>query len=491
VKLDQFLDRLDKTHRSGNGYEARCPSHEDMVTSLCIAENGNKLLVHCQAGCQTEDVVAALGLTMRDLFYDSGREEPEAVYEYKNDHGELLYEVLRFPGKKFRQRRCDPETRELLWGLDGTHRVLYRLPEVIYAVEQGHTVYVCEGEKDVEALRAVGKAATCNAGGAGSWKSDYSDYLRGAKVIIVADKDDPGMDHARKVARSLDGIAKSVHVVQAKTGKDAADHLAAGHSVEEFVQITLTDAKLHYQPLNLFRPVPSVDWVVENVVVGGEATLLIADGGAGKSFFALAMSLAVASGEPFIGCKVRQGDVIYDDEEGSPDLALQRLAQLGATDEQKRRLHYLNFAGVDMVKHPERLIEDAKQIKPALIVIDSHSKVSRNASDENSNTELGRVWDDGFLKLARETKAAVLVIHHTNGSGGSRGASQIRNSADQALTMQKQPDGSQIVYASKPRRLTNRIHFEFQDCGNGRYALVPFGQQAEEVPPEWSEWSYQ
>lgn len=480
MRIDAFLERLENTRHSGTGWSARCPAHDDRIASLGVAENGDKLLVTCHAGCPTESVVEAMGLTMRDLFYDSGQGQPEAVYEYTDEHGELLYEVLRFPGKKFRQRRCDPETREMVWGLDGIHRVLYRLPEVIVNAGLGKTVYICEGEKDVEALRAVHKTATCNSGGAGSWKPSYADYLRGAKVIIVADKDEPGLRHATDVARSLDGVARSVHVVQAKTGKDAADHLGAGHSVEEFVQIQLGDTRRHYQPLDLFQPVPPVNWIVENVVVGGEATLLIADGGAGKSFFALAMSLAVAGGEPFIGCDVQQGRVIYCDEEGSPDLALQRLKQLGATQEQKANIDYLNFAGVDMVRHPEKLIEDAKLVQPALVVIDSHAKVTR-VGEENSNNEMGKAWDDGFLKLARDTKAAVLVIHHTNGQNDSRGASQIRNSADQVLTMSKQTDGSQVVWPSKPRRLTDRIHFEFRAYGDGTYRLEPYGSHEEPV----------
>ena len=229
--------------------------------------------------------------------------------------------------------------------------------------------------------------------------------------------------------------------------------------------------KRHYRPLNLFAPVPPVDWVVENIVVGGEATLLVADGGAGKSFFALALSLAVAGGEPFLGNSVKQGRVMYVDEEGSPALALQRLQQLDATPFQKRHLDYLNFAGVDFVRHPEKLIEDAHMTNPILVVIDSHAKVAR-MGEENSNNEMGRVWDDGFLKLARDTGAAVLVIHHTSAYGSSRGATQIRNSADQVLTMKNNDDGTKTVYASKPRRLTNSITFEFRDIGDGRYAVV-------------------
>jgi hypothetical protein len=117
-------------------------------------------------------------------------------------------------------------------------------------------------------------------------------------------------------------------------------------------------------------------------------------------------------------------------------------------------------------------------VRPALIVIDSHAKVTRGA-EENSNDQMSNVWTDGFQKLARETKAAVLVVHHTTKGGGSRGGSQIRNSADQALTMCKQPDGSQIVYPDKPRRLTDKIHFNFTSFGDGTYRLEPYGSHEE------------
>jgi 5S rRNA maturation endonuclease (ribonuclease M5) len=454
-------------HRPG---KYLCPAHDDRNPSLSITERDGKLLFHCHAGCATEDVLAAVGLSFSDI--GNRHDEPEAIYSYQDERGGELYQVVRYPGKKFLQRHIDPETRETVWGLNGTRRVLYQLPKVMGAVSLGATVYVCEGEKDVHALNAAGKIATCCPGGAGKWKDEYSEFLRDAHVIIVADKDEPGMQHAAQVWRSLERISRAVYVVQAKEGKDAADHLTAGHAVEEFVRVNLGDPRRHYQPLDLFQPVPDVDWVIENIVVGGEATLLIADGGAGKSFFALAASLAVTSGVPFIGCSTKKGRVIYVDEEGSPALALQRLQQLSASEEQKKQLDYLNFVGVDMVRFPEKLIEDAKIVQPALIVIDSHAKVTR-MGEENSNNEMGKAWDDGFLKLARESGAAVLVIHHTNAMSGSRGASQIRNSADQVLTMERQLDGTQKVWASKPRRLTGTLHFEFKDYGGGCYSLEP------------------
>jgi hypothetical protein len=307
LRLDAFLERLENTRHSGNGWTARCPAHDDRIASLGVAENGNKLLVTCHAGCPTESVVEAMGLTMRDLFYDSFKEEPEAVYEYTDEHGELLYEALRFPGKKFKQRRCDPETREMVWGLDGVHRVLYRLPEVVYAAEQGRTIYVCEGEKDVDALRAVGKAATCNSGGAGSWKPDYADYLRGARVIIVADKDEPGTE-ARGRCRPL---ARGHRPERARRpGQDGQGRSRPSGGRARRRGVHPDHAGRHAPPLPAARPVPACPRRgLGSRERGGRwrGDPAIADGGAGKSFFALALSLAVAGGLPFLGCAVKQG----------------------------------------------------------------------------------------------------------------------------------------------------------------------------------------
>lgn len=96
-------------------------------------------------------------------------------------------------------------------------------------------MYVVEGEKDVHALEAVGVVATCNAMGAGKWRDSYAKTLRGADVVVVADRDTAGREHAEKVAASLADVAQSVRIVEAVEGKDAADHLKAGHGVDELV----------------------------------------------------------------------------------------------------------------------------------------------------------------------------------------------------------------------------------------------------------------
>lgn len=72
--LDAILTRLDKVRRSGAGYVARCPAHEDRSPSLSLRETSDgRVLIHCHGGCQSTDVLAALGMGMSDLFPRDGR----------------------------------------------------------------------------------------------------------------------------------------------------------------------------------------------------------------------------------------------------------------------------------------------------------------------------------------------------------------------------------------------------------------------------------
>ena len=84
------------------------------------------------------------------------------------------------------------------------------------------------------AVRASGGAAVSCAMGAGKAHLADLTVLAGKDVNIIVDRDEPGHDHAHQVAEQLNGIAASVRLVQARTGKDAADHIAAGHGLDEF-----------------------------------------------------------------------------------------------------------------------------------------------------------------------------------------------------------------------------------------------------------------
>ena len=108
---------------------------------------------------------------------------------------------------------CPDQGGDWVWNLGGDadrcscpkiSRTLYRLPEVL-AADPSATVYIVEGEKDVDRLWDLGLVATCNSGGAGQWESRYAEWLTGLTVVILPDNDDLGSRHAEQVAQSLHG----------------------------------------------------------------------------------------------------------------------------------------------------------------------------------------------------------------------------------------------------------------------------------------------
>ena len=156
-------------HRSGSGWVARCPAHEDKMPSLSVTEGADgRVLVHCHAGCPQEAVVAALkdlGLWPRKerAFKppkSAQKERVIATYPYTDEAGKLLYEIVRFEPKNFRQRYPDG-SGGWVWKKN-LRQVLYRLQEVLAAP----IVFVVGVEKDVETLRDRGSVSTTAAAGA-------------------------------------------------------------------------------------------------------------------------------------------------------------------------------------------------------------------------------------------------------------------------------------------------------------------------------------
>ena len=66
--MNELLPLLKGVTGRGNQYKAKCPAHEDNEPSLSIGERDGKILFHCHAGCSHENIIAALGLNMSDLF---------------------------------------------------------------------------------------------------------------------------------------------------------------------------------------------------------------------------------------------------------------------------------------------------------------------------------------------------------------------------------------------------------------------------------------
>jgi len=252
--INTVLDRLDGVKQTGAGeYTARCPAHDDRSPSLSVGiGDDGRVLLNCHAGCTPESVVRAAGLEWPDLFpgdasgdwgpFDDCADEVD-VYPYRDDAGNVSFEVVRFEvtdrahpayGEKTFIQRVPGEG----WGRKkhGVEPLLYRLPDVIDAAVDGRGVFVVEGEKDVHTLEDWGFVATCNPQGAGAWKPAYTEALRGAVVYIIPDNDDEGRKHARRVARDLHDVTESVRIVElddVPPKGDVTDWQDRGHTAEE------------------------------------------------------------------------------------------------------------------------------------------------------------------------------------------------------------------------------------------------------------------
>ena len=142
-----------------------------------------------------------------------------ARYDYVDETGDLLLQVVRYDPKEFRQRRPDG-AGGWVWGVKDVRPVPYRLPELLEALASEHPIFIVEGEKDADNLRRAGVLATTNAMGAGKWPSEINPIFAGADVIIIADNDPQQTDKAGKLLFHADGREKHA-------GLDHANHVAA------------------------------------------------------------------------------------------------------------------------------------------------------------------------------------------------------------------------------------------------------------------------
>ena len=247
---EAIAQRCEQATLHGETWHACCPSHDDTHPSLSITAGTGKVLLKCHAGCTYKEIVAALGLKLSDLFVQSepnGHHRLLEVYPYVDAHGTLVHETLRYAPKKFVQRRPDPANPgDYLWNLHGIEPVLYRLPQVLAAIERGETIYLVEGEKDVRTVEALGLTATTNPMGADTsakaqskrpkWRASYTASLRGADVVIVPDNDEDGHLHAIHVAQKLQGQARRVRMVPLPglpPKGDITDWLQSGKTLDD------------------------------------------------------------------------------------------------------------------------------------------------------------------------------------------------------------------------------------------------------------------
>jgi AAA domain len=277
----------------------------------------------------------------------------KAVFDYTDENGALLFQVLRFEpigqAKQFRQR-TGPDQQK--WSIKGVRIVPFRLPELIEDIARDHVVFVVEGEKDVNTLRAHGVPATCAPMGAGKWWPQFNEIFRGADVVICGDNDQPGRDHVTLVAGNLHGVARRLrvldlaeHWLDIEASEDVSDWFAIGYTVEGLWQIVerLPDWKPDASKGNghdageTFAKAESEQatqasngseekttsalgvwdgddderleprgWLLGNIFCRGFMSSLLADGGVGKTALRIAQLMSCAIGRPLTGDHVFQ-----------------------------------------------------------------------------------------------------------------------------------------------------------------------------------------
>jgi len=392
--VEKVLERLDGIEQRNGGFMALCPSHDDHTPSLSVSEgDAGQVLVHCFAGCEMEDVLGALGLSIPDLFERGernygrryGSRNPSAIWQVKDTAGEVQALHVRFDRNGDKQVLWRlPEARG--WGLGGRKKStlpLYR-SEHIATWPAGAHVTVVEGEKAADGLSGIYTPVLGTVTGASNIPSrEVLEVLHGRSVILWPDADDEGRLHMQRIATALEGIADEVRIfewVEAPEKGDAADHPAVmGHGRQGVRELLkgLMEAPI-WQPgkvssvslafrdddtdntkdsalvVKRFRDLPKVTgprpYVVADLFPARFPTTIYGDGGSAKSVLALSMLQALACGaENWLGHKI-QGQMpgLYVDFELDEQEQSRRALQLArgeGCEDSPDDLYYLCAAG--------------------------------------------------------------------------------------------------------------------------------------------------
>lgn len=457
---------------------AHCPAHDDINRSLSITKGKDeRVLLHCHAGCQTRDIVNALGLAMADLFPSNVKQERHEIG--RRTHGAPGYKdyrktIIRYSdGSKtaFFERL---ENGSWLKGLNGQKQTLYNLD----VLKEPGIKFISESEKDADHLTKMGFHAL-SFGGAENWKSEYTALLSGQEVIVLPHNDEPGRKAAEKVARDIAISGAVVKVVPSETwgqhkGADVADWLEAGHTGEELLGLVSealpeSPQKAHEEACGSKKPnrfklyqvgqieLKTPEYLVDGLIERDSLALLFGDPSSGKSLIAVDVACSIATGKDFHGKRVKQGTVIYIAGEGQEGLV--------------RRFNAWGIArGVDIKNAPlfksmipasmtdnenvQEIISAIDEIiinhgAPSLIIIDT---VARNfgPGDENSTRDMNQFIHAADI-IRAQYKAAVIPVHHTGHGDKSRarGSMALRAALDAEYRVEKDDTGIIRLEATK------------------------------------------
>ena len=473
MTVEEILTRLDKVKKNGSGWVSRCPAHEDRNPSLSVTEGADNVLLHCFAGCDIDAITAALGIKPYDLFHNNNGAEPRrliATHPYHDVDGKHLFDIRRYSsGEKCLPYLPGAERA----GIGKTPRPLYRLPLVAAAVRNGDTVYVTEGESDADAMEKAGVIATTNPFGAGKWLPQHTEALKGAHVVIVQDKDEPGRKHAQNVLDALTPLAKSVQLFEPLEGNDARDHLRAGHTVAELVKVSSVSlsekdaTEENKSPVGLpFKTLgealadtpEQIEWIWHGCIAAGTKTLFASKPKLGKSTTTFGLLRELTAGSEFLGLTVAPTSVLLLSEEPASALrekavrfgldvssvasgpARQTEETSGPSVHLLRRSQALGVTWAEVV---DQAVTYAVENGIGVLVIDTLDKwAGFRGDDENKTGALLEVMEP--VERAVAAGLAVLIITHHRKSGGEygegvRGGNALTGAVDVVLELERLP----------------------------------------------------
>lgn len=417
---------------------------------------------------------------------------PIAIFKYYDDAGALAYEVLKFAKtapRRYMQRRPHPDGKGWIWGLqegqygrvrsgdwfkskddkkysetatfpDAT-RWLYHRDEVLNARDEGRPVFLVEGERDVETVRAWGQVATTNAGGAKYWTEQFDDDLTGCDVILIGDNDVPGRQRLMLRGASLRGRASSIRLLDIAEhwhgmpeGADVSDWRDQAGGTKELFEKLVAEAhpfrieapQSRYKALQwheLDKAGDDLEFMIDGWLTKGERSVMAGPSRSGKSFLAIHAALSIARGTDFFGHRSEQMGVVYQAGEGAKGIKRRVRAYREHFDvgPEADVPFVLLGSKVDLFNRDgdtTPLIDEIKawaltmSVPLGLVVIDTYATAS-TGSNENDGRDVGMVLAN-IDRINKETGAAVMLVHHMNADGTKiRGHTSLFANVDQVV----------------------------------------------------------
>jgi hypothetical protein len=471
-------------HGRGNG---------DKNPSLSITESDGKVLFHCHGGCDQRDVFDAV--RARDLLPTTPKREEisftqhqapvlEKEWLYRNEDGDTLFTKRRYKtsdakGKTYSIHRVDAQGKRIA-GLKDTRIVPYQLPELLDAKTAGRAIYLVEGEKAADALVSIGAIATTSHTGAGSWPDEITQYFAGANIVVIPDNDEPGRAYARRAISRLLPVVKSIRyldldlmvegddayewVYHAKgTRKELADMAKQAPVITKEMAVTDSEQSIEttQTETEAFNPTPQllnieawdtikdepVRWIIENVLPEKGFAALYGPPGSYKSFIALDIAEAVATGRQWMGNQVTNpGAVLYIAGEGHGGIGARiKACKINHQTQDGAEIYVIRYqlnlrSSADDFNLLMQSIDDLIErtgIELRLVQIDTLARAF-GGGNENDSQDMGAFIHNAG-RLQRKLDCALMVLHHSgkDATKGLRGHSSLLGAVDTQLELQK------------------------------------------------------